>query len=97
MRCKNCGDELFYLNDAIKEEDNGWKHIISLNEGYVRIQGNKGCNKPEPLEPQDYSCSGGCGEVWGAENNPYDVFIIKDNENGRYCEMCYKRITGEKE
>jgi len=50
MKCKNCGDKIFYLNDAIDKQDNGWKHIIDFERGYIRILGNKGCDKPHPKE-----------------------------------------------
>lgn len=48
MNCKHCGDQVFYLNDAIKERDNRWKHVIDPVRGYIRILGNTDCDKPEP-------------------------------------------------
>jgi hypothetical protein len=50
MKCKYCNDEIFYLNDAIDESDNGWKHVIDFERGYIRTLGNKGCDNPEPSE-----------------------------------------------
>jgi len=82
-KCQNCGDDIFYLDDAMDPKDNGWKHIIASDS--VRILGNKGCSKPEPKGNNRKKMDGHIC-CWN------DV-----KTDGIYCTTCSKKeqISGE--